>query len=93
MCSDDRPAGAATVSADAFEVLSALLTGDWQVVDTAEPRHLRESTGIVAAYTQWHLERGLRSLRLVERRDRNDGCRCGHRTRTLRASHRRRIDP
>jgi len=40
---------------------------DWQAVDTAEPRHLRESTGIVAAYTQWHLERGLRSLRLVER--------------------------
>ena len=67
VCSEDRPAGAATVSAAALEVLSALLTGDWQVVDTAEPRHLRESTGIVAAYTQWHLERGLRSLRLVER--------------------------
>jgi DNA repair protein RecO (recombination protein O) len=67
VCSDDRPAGAATVSAAALEVLSALLTGDWQLVDTAEPRHLRESTGIVAAYTQWHLERGLRSLRLVER--------------------------
>jgi DNA repair protein RecO (recombination protein O) len=48
-------------------VLSALLTGDWDVVDSADARHLRESTGIVAAYTQWHLERGLRSLRLVER--------------------------
>ena len=67
VCGDDRPAGSATVSAGALEVLSALLTGDWDVVDNADPRHLRESTGVVAAYTQWHLERALRSLRLVER--------------------------
>ena len=33
----------------------------------AEPRHRREASGVVAAYLQWHLERGLRSLRLVER--------------------------
>jgi DNA repair protein RecO (recombination protein O) len=50
-----------------LDVLSALLTGDWEVVDHAEPRHLKEGNGVVAAYTQWHLERGLRSLRLVER--------------------------
>jgi DNA repair protein RecO (recombination protein O) len=67
VCSDDRPPGSATVSAEALAVLSALLTGDWETVDAAEPRHLRESTGIIAAYTQWHLERGLRSLRLVDR--------------------------
>ena len=67
VCSDDRPAGAATVSEGALLVLSALLTGDWDTIDNADPRHLRESTGVVAAYTQWHLERGLRSLRLVER--------------------------
>lgn len=67
VCSDDKPAGSATVSADALQVLSALLTGDWQRVDSADDRHLREATGIVAAYTQWHLERGLRSLRLVDR--------------------------
>ena len=67
VCSDDRPAGSATVSAEALRVLSALLTGEWDIVDSADPKHLRESTGIVAAYTQWHLERGLRSLRLVER--------------------------
>lgn len=67
VCSDDRPPGSVTVSADALAVLSALLTGDWGLVDAADARHLRESTGIVAAYTQWHLERGLRSLRLVDR--------------------------
>jgi DNA repair protein RecO (recombination protein O) len=67
VCSDDRPPASVTVSAEALSVLSALLTGEWEIVDGAEPRHLRESTGIVAAYTQWHLERGLRSLRLVDR--------------------------
>jgi DNA repair protein RecO (recombination protein O) len=67
VCSDDRPPGSVTVSPEALGVLSALLTGDWELVDAADPRHLRQSTGIVAAYTQWHLERGLRSLRLVER--------------------------
>jgi DNA repair protein RecO (recombination protein O) len=67
VCSDDRPPGSVTVSAEALGVLSALLTGDWELVDAADPKHLRQSTGVVAAYTQWHLERGLRSLRLVER--------------------------
>lgn len=67
VCTDDKPAGAATVTPGALVVLSALLTGDWETVDAADSRYLRESTGIVAAYTQWHLERGLRSLRLVER--------------------------
>lgn len=67
VCRDDRPPGSITISAESLEVLSALLTGDWDLVDAADPRHLRESTGVVAAYTQWHLERGLRSLRLVDR--------------------------
>ncbi len=33
----------------------------------AEPRHLKEASGLVAAYLAWHLERGLRSLAYVER--------------------------
>jgi DNA repair protein RecO (recombination protein O) len=55
------------VSAPAVALLQALLDGDWVVADAAEPRTQRESSGLVAAYLQWHLERGLRSLRLVER--------------------------
>ena len=48
-------------------LLGALLTGDWPVVHAADPRHLREASGLVAAYLAWHLERGLRSLEYVER--------------------------
>jgi DNA repair protein RecO (recombination protein O) len=45
----------------------ALLEGDWETAVAAEPRARREASGLVAAYLQWHLERGLRSLPLVER--------------------------
>jgi DNA repair protein RecO (recombination protein O) len=59
--------GSASPSADALTVMGALLAGDWAVVGAADPRHLREASGMVAAFLQWHLERGLRSLEYVER--------------------------
>jgi DNA repair protein RecO (recombination protein O) len=47
-------------------LLVALLDGDWPTADASEIRHRREASGLTAAYLQWHLERGIRSLRLVE---------------------------
>jgi DNA repair protein RecO (recombination protein O) len=47
--------------------MGALLAGDWETLAAAEQRHLRESSGLVAAFVHWHLERGLRSLEHVER--------------------------
>ena len=41
------------------------MTGRWPT--RATHQHRREGSGLVAAYLQWHLERGVRSLRLVER--------------------------
>jgi DNA repair protein RecO (recombination protein O) len=67
LCSNCRVTGAGTVSADGVELLDALATGDWDYVDTADPRVANECSGLVAAYLQWHLERGLRSLPLVDR--------------------------
>jgi DNA repair protein RecO (recombination protein O) len=67
VCSEHRPAGAATASPAAIALLGALLTGDWVLADAAATGVQREASGLVAAYLQWHLERGLRSLRLVER--------------------------
>jgi DNA repair protein RecO (recombination protein O) len=67
VCAEHRPAGAATVSQPAVVLLEALLEGDWTVADAADARTQREASGLAAAYLQWHLERGLRSLRLVER--------------------------
>ncbi|HEU5033145.1 MAG TPA: DNA repair protein RecO [Mycobacteriales bacterium] len=67
VCGAHRPGGAATVSPGATTLLTALLDGNWPAADAAEPRVQRETSGLVAAYLQWHLERGLRSLALVER--------------------------
>ena len=47
--------------------MAALLSGDWQVADASESRNRREASGLVAAYLQWHIERELRSLPMVER--------------------------
>jgi DNA repair protein RecO (recombination protein O) len=67
LCITCRVPGSASPAAETIAVLAALLTGDWPVIDAAEPRHLREASGLVAAYLAWHLERGLRSLAYVER--------------------------
>ena len=67
VCEDCRPAGAAAPSPETFALLSGLLAGDWSVVDGAPARERRDAAGIVAAYTQYHLERKVRSLPHVDR--------------------------
>jgi DNA repair protein RecO (recombination protein O) len=67
VCPEHRPPGAATVTPATLVLLAALRDGDWPVADAADARTQRDGSGLVAAYLQWHLERGLRSLRLVER--------------------------
>jgi len=67
VCPTCRPAGASTASAAALGLLRALLTGDWPTAQASEPPARREASGLVAAHLQWHLERGLRSLILVDR--------------------------
>jgi len=67
LCAADRLPGSATPARDTLQLLGALLTGNWTVADASEPRARREASGLVAAYLSWQLERGLRSLPLVER--------------------------
>ncbi|NPC98324.1 DNA repair protein RecO [Nocardioides sp. zg-DK7169] len=67
LCSTCRLPGSASPAPETIEVLGALLAGDWPVVESAQPRHLKEASSLVAAYLAWHLERGLRSLAYVER--------------------------
>jgi DNA repair protein RecO (recombination protein O) len=67
VCSGCRQAGSVTPAPETLGLLAALLSGDWATADASDARHRREGSGLVAAYLQWHLERGLRSLPLVER--------------------------
>lgn len=67
LCPACRVPGSATPQPDTLVLLGALLSGDWDAAEASEERARREAAGLVAAYLQWHLERSLRSLPLVER--------------------------
>ena len=67
VCPSCRPTGSAMPSPVTLELMEALLTGDWARADASQGINRRESSGLVAAMLQWHLERGLRSLPLVDR--------------------------
>jgi DNA repair protein RecO (recombination protein O) len=67
LCARCKVPGSVSPSAEALALLAALLSGDWETADASIDRHRREASGIVAAHLQWHLERGLRSLPLVQR--------------------------
>ncbi|MDQ3154353.1 MAG: DNA repair protein RecO [Actinomycetota bacterium] len=67
MCGTCRPPGSATPAEGTLRLLQALADGDWDVAEAAPGGLRREGSGLVAAHLQWHLERQLRSLPLVER--------------------------
>lgn len=67
VCPECQPPGSAHPAPATLDLMCALATGDWTVADAAEPASRREAAGLVAAHLQWHLERGLRSLPLVDR--------------------------
>ncbi|AVM64921.1 MULTISPECIES: DNA repair protein RecO [Dietzia] len=67
VCVHCRPQGCAMLSPGVAEHLSALLSGRWDAVGLSSPAVVRQASGIAAAHLQWHLERDLRSLPLVDR--------------------------
>ncbi len=67
VCSGCRTPGSVLLAPSAVELLLALRNGEWAVADDSDNRTRRDVSGVVAAHLQWHLERGLRSLPLVER--------------------------
>jgi DNA repair protein RecO (recombination protein O) len=67
VCESCRPAGSTRPHRLTVELMAALLGGDWPVADAATASERREASGLVAAHLQWHLERGLRALPLVDR--------------------------
>ena len=67
VCMDCRPSACATPAEETLELMADLISGNWDRAQNSELRFRREASGLVAAYLQWHLERGLRSLPMVER--------------------------
>jgi DNA repair protein RecO (recombination protein O) len=71
VCDDCAPTGSPRVDTETIDLLAALLEGDWDAADASDDRTRSKASGVVAAYTQWHLERGLRSLAHIDRQTRS----------------------
>ncbi|BBY35104.1 DNA repair protein RecO [Mycolicibacter minnesotensis] len=67
VCGHCRPAGSTTPPMGVLDLMSALHDGDWEAAALSTPAHRSHASGLVAAHLQWHLERRLRTLPLVER--------------------------
>lgn len=67
VCVDCRPSGSLSPGPSTVSLLAALLSGNWEAIDLADPADQRAASGIVTAFVQWHLERGLTSMRHIER--------------------------
>lgn len=65
VCDACAPAGSPRISTSTLDLLRALMRGEWEIVDAAPQSDLSAASGTVAAYAQWHLERGIRSLEHV----------------------------
>lgn len=62
VCEACRTPGSPRLDPGSIALLSALLAGDWETALGSSERERGQAAGIAAAYTQWHLERGLRSF-------------------------------
>lgn len=67
VCVQCRPAGSATPAPAVLALMEALLLGDWSATEDTPESVRRQASGLVAAHLQWHLERQLRTLPLIER--------------------------
>jgi DNA repair protein RecO (recombination protein O) len=67
VCEGCRPPGSTRPDRDTLGLMAALLCGDWARADASVAGPRREASGLIAAHLQWHLERELRSLPLVDR--------------------------
>lgn len=67
VCSECKPIGAVSLTEESTRLLGSLLSGDWDFANSASPSAKSIASGVVAAYSQWHIERGLKSMPHVER--------------------------
>ena len=61
-CETCRVPGSPRLDPESVALLAALAAGDWPVALESAERARNQAAGIASAYTQFHLERGLRSL-------------------------------
>jgi DNA repair protein RecO (recombination protein O) len=66
-CSGCQLPGAVSIGVSGLGHMRSLMAGDWAGVSQVSPDTRSQVSGVIAAYLQWQLERGLKSLQHVER--------------------------
>ena len=66
VCTTCRPSGATHLDPGVGELLGALLAGDWASTIDTEARQRNQAHEVVEAFVTWQLERGLRSLPMLD---------------------------
>jgi len=67
VCPTCAPVGAARIDAATVDLLDSLITGEWERAESHSAVTISRGSGLVSAYAQFHLERGLRSMEHVAR--------------------------
>ena len=67
LCPECRPQGAFLPGEDALVLMQALLTGDWAAAAGSKDHDRAQASRLTSSYVQWHLERKVTSLGVMER--------------------------
>jgi len=67
VCESCLAPGAAIIGKEVTKLLGSLLAGEWEIVDASLPELKQSATSVVNAYSQWHIDKGLKSLNHLER--------------------------
>lgn len=65
VCAACRPPGSARADPQSWELLGALMSGNWPATRNISDQIRREVSGLIAAFSSWQLEHRLRALTMV----------------------------
>lgn len=66
VCAQCAPAGSIRLTAGAVTLLPALLAGNWPVAEASSEAERIQCSQVIRSFAQWHSERRLKSLPLLE---------------------------
>lgn len=69
---DVAPPGSPRISAEVLRLLVALGEGDWSIAEEASGPARSQASALIAAYTQYHVERAVKSLAEMDRERRTE---------------------
>ena len=61
------PPGSPRIGGDVLALLIALAGGDWEVAEASSARARKQASALITAFTQYHVERSVKSLAAMDR--------------------------